>query len=186
MLTTLTSDHPPLTAPELDRESWEAHAGELDPTGIWEGTLTGMLGAGLSEDEGPLELQLWRDENGNLTGTMRNPMQTVALPQVDFDASTGHMRTSYGFRDIEIVVQGKLTEGQLSGEWEGTGMGIGGRWSTMEQGQSAQLQDQHPAAGIWNLTLQGLSAIGLPTDEAPIALEVTAEGSKLELSLIHI
>ena len=184
MLTTLTSDHPPLTAPELDRESWEAHAGELDPTGIWEGTLTGMLGAGLSEDEGPLELQLWRDENGNLTGTMRNPMQTVALPQVEFDASTGHMRTSYGFRDIEIVVQGKLAEGQLSGEWEVTGMGIGGRWSTMEQGQSAQLQDQHPAAGIWNLTLQGLSAIGLPTDEAPIALEVTAEGSKLEASFM--
>ena len=184
MLTTLTSDHPPLTAPELDRESWEAHAGELDPTGIWEGTLTGMLGAGLSEDEGPLELQLWRDENGNLTGTMRNPMQTVALPQVEFDASTGHMRTSYGFRDIEIVVQGKLAEGQLSGEWEVTGMGIGGRWSTIEQGQSAQLQDQHPAAGIWNLTLQGLSAIGLPTDEAPIALEVTAEGSKLEASFM--
>ena len=70
MLTTLTSDHAPLTAPEIDRESWEADAGELDPTGIWEGTLTGLLGAGLSEDEGALELQLWRDENGTLTGTM--------------------------------------------------------------------------------------------------------------------
>jgi len=184
MLTTLTSDHPPLTAPELHRESWEANHRGLDPTGIWKGNLTGMLGAGLSEDEGPLELQIWRDENGNLTGTMRNPMQTVSLPQVEFDPSTGKMRTSYGFRDIEIVVQGELADGQLSGEWEVTGMGIGGRWSTIEQGRSVSLQNEHPAVGIWNLTLQDLSSIGHADDELPTALEVTAKGSELAASFM--
>ena len=90
------------------------------------------------------------------------------------------MRTSYAFRDIEIVVHGQLVEGQLSGEWEVTGMGIGGQWSTIAEGQSEPAGEQHPAAGVWNLTLQGLNAIGLPTDEAPIALEVIADGSTLE------
>ena len=184
MLTTLTKDRPPLTAPEVDREPWQANAGELDPTGIWEGTLTGLLGAGLSEDEGPLELQLWRDENGILRGTMRNPMQTVALPKVEFDPATGQMRTSYEFRDIEIVVQGQLAKGQLSGAWEVTGMGIGGRWSTIGQEPSDNAQDRHPAAGVWNLTLQGLSAMGFSTDEAPIALEVTNEEGNLDASFM--
>jgi tricorn protease-like protein/C-terminal processing protease CtpA/Prc len=184
MLTTLTSDHSPLTAPQIDRESWEAEAGELDPTGIWEGTLTGLLGAGLSEDEGPLELQLWRDENGTLTGTMRNPMQAVALPQVEFDPTTGQMRTSYAFRDIEIVVEGQLVEGQLSGDWEVTGMGIGGQWSTIAEEQSEPASERHPAAGVWNLTLQGLSAMGFATDEAPVALEVIADGSILGASFM--
>ena len=167
----------------IDRESWEAHAGELDPTGIWEGTLTGMLGAGLSEDEGPLELQLWRDENGNLTGTMRNPMQTVALPQVEFDASTGHMRTSYGFRDIEIVVQGKLAEGQLSGSgkllaWvSGTLVHHGTRTIGPAPRSTPRGRNLEPHAAR-------VERVGLPTDEAPIALEVTAEGSKLEASFM--
>ena len=91
-----------------------------------------------------------------------NPMQTVALPQVEFDPTTGEMRTSYAFRDIEIIVQGQLVEGQLSGDWEVTGMGIGGQWSTIAEEQSEPVGEQHPAAGVWNLTLQGLSAWAFP------------------------
>ena len=94
------------------------------------------------------------------------------------------MRTSYAFRDIEIVVQGQLAEGQLSGEWEVTGMGIGGQWTTIAEEQSEPANERHPAAGVWNLTLQGLSAMGFPTDEAPVALEVIADGSTLEASFM--
>lgn len=147
--------------PESDEETWEeeteedeaaeGEAGEGEQEGAdeepeaekhvlhgtWEGVMRGFAALGAEEDEIPLKLTLFVDEDGNISGTAEVMGESEDAGTITFNEDSGVLSVTDEEDGVKSEMTATLDGDTLSGTWALPDLGFNGTWEATKTGDDA-------------------------------------------------
>jgi len=110
--------------------------------GKWNGTISGFAALGMPVDEMAIELIIFVDHDGVISGTVEVMDETEDMDgEIEFDIATGEFTSTTSEDGMTSIITGVVDGDSFEGTWKMVEMGISGTWEASRTSKDLSEED---------------------------------------------